>query len=432
MINYHDSKGKSVTLIKLLAKSGEGEIWTTNRKGLLAKIYHSPNSVRRNKVEAMIANPPKDPTKIQNHISIVWPKDLLLKTSGSSFVGFLMPYIVNSKELLCIYNPKLRKKQAPRVNWYGLHIIAKNVASILQALHAKNYIIGDMKSQNILVNERGQVSIIDTDSFQITDPQGKVYRCSVGSEGFTPPELIAKELSTMTQNRFHDRFRLAVIIHYLLFGYHPFMGRWIGIGDPPGLDESISKGYWPYGLNSKFTPSQNTIPLHVVHPEIKKCFLKCFNEGHTSPSSRPSPQDWVNALEQGISDLETCRKVGNHSYSITYGRCYWCERANHLGTDIFPSVTNPIKPPKSNQKISSLLRRLPPLPRLQPLPQLRLLQRLPPLPPLPQQLYLKVTWKSGLVVTLLILIIGWQLNVFGLKNEICTEWGNNLPEKLCR
>ncbi len=44
-------------------------------------------------------------------------------------------------------------------------------------------------------------SIIDTDSFQVRDLQSnKVYRCTVGSEGFTPPELLDKDFET-TQYR---------------------------------------------------------------------------------------------------------------------------------------------------------------------------------------------------------------------------------------
>ncbi|WP_374791211.1 DUF1036 domain-containing protein [Aerosakkonema funiforme] len=345
MTSYYNSKGQSISLVKEIARSGEGVIWRTNLSGYLAKIYHSSDSDRVKKLEVMVANPPEDPTLSQNHISIAWPQELLRDGNGNC-LGFLMPEITQAKELFYVYNPKHRKQQAPRFNWYFLHITALNVASIIQALHAKNYIVGDMKSQNILVNDRGLVSVIDTDSFQVKDPKtGTVYRCFVGTEGFTPSELIGKDLSNLNQTRFHDRFRLAVIIHLLLFGYHPFRGEWKGSGDQPGEDESISKGYWPYGQNSLFQPSHNTIPLDVVHPEIKKYFLKCFNDGHTSPSSRPSAEDWFKALKVAISDLTSCSKVANHSYSRTYGKCYWCERANNLTVDIFPPVSNAITPP---------------------------------------------------------------------------------------
>jgi DNA-binding helix-hairpin-helix protein with protein kinase domain len=280
------------------------------------------------------------------HIAISWPTNLIKDNQGR-WVGFLMPEIKNAKELVYVYSPTNRNKYAPEFNWYCLHIIAYNFASILREIHNANYIIGDISVKNILVNDRSLVSLIDTDSFQVTDPKTqKVYYCSVGSEGFTPRELIGQNLSQLAQNRFHDRFRLAVIIHYLLFGSHPFMGMWTGSGDPPGQNDSISQGHWPYGINSLLKPSPNTIPLEILHPKLQQCFTKCFNDGHQSPTSRPSPEDWVDALQVAINDLVVCSKNPNHIYSQHFGRCCWCDRAKALSVDIFPAVKNPISPVK--------------------------------------------------------------------------------------
>ncbi len=158
--------------------------------------------------------------------------------------------------------------------------------------------------------------------------------------------MIWQNLSQLTQNRYHDRFRLAVIIHYLLFGSHPFMGKWTGSGNPPGQNDAISQGHWPYGINSLLKPSPNTIPLNVLHPKLGQCFTKCFNDGHQSPTSRPSPEDWVDALQVAINDLVVCSKNPNHINSQHFRRCYWCDRAKALSVDIFPAVKNPIAPQK--------------------------------------------------------------------------------------
>ncbi len=346
MPNYYDGQDKPISLIKEIAKGGEGIVWQTNRSGYLAKIYHKPSSEQITKLKLMVANPPQNPTAGQGHIAISWPTDLI-KDNGGNWVGFLMPEIKNAKELVYVYHPTNRNQHAPAFNWYCLHIIAYNFASIVREIHAKNYVIGDISVKNILVNERSLVSLIDTDSFQVIDPKtNQVYRCSVGSEGFTPRELIGQNLSTLTQTRFHDRFRLAVIIHLLLFGAHPFMGIWKGSGNPPGQNDAISQGHWPYGINSLLQPSPNTIPLDVLHPKLKQCFTKCFNDGHQSPTDRPFPEDWVDALQVAINDLVVCSKNKNHIYSQHFGHCYWCDRANNLGVDIFPKVKNPIAPQK--------------------------------------------------------------------------------------
>lgn len=204
------SDRKTVSLGIKIASSGEGEVWETNFSGILAKIYHDATPERIEKLKAMLANPPVDPMQSKNHISIAFPQDLLLDGSGNC-VGFLMPAVRSSRELPSIYHPRLRKRNAPGFNWYYLHVTALNTAWIIQAIHEKGYVLGDIKPQNILVNDRALVAVIDTDSFQVRDSKtGKVYRCTVGSDGFTPVELLGKDFSTTDQTEICDRFRLAV------------------------------------------------------------------------------------------------------------------------------------------------------------------------------------------------------------------------------
>ncbi len=371
MANYYDQKGKSISLTKQINSGGEGTVWTTNRTGCLAKIYLNPTAEKIDKLKAMIANPPDDPCQNQNHVSIAWPIDLI-KDDRGNYLGFLMPEIKNSVQLLDVYSSKIRNKKFPSFNWYSLHITARNLTLIIDSLHSKDYIVGDMQTQNILVNAWGLVSLIDVDSFQIKT-QNNVYRCSVGKEGFTPPELIGKDFKTMTQTRYHDRFRLAVIIHYLLFTHHPFAGQWTGSGDQPGQDDSVSKGYYPYNSNSLIKPSINTVELAIVHPELQKCFLKCFNEGHFNPTKRPSPQDWMKALDMAIKTLTNCYTITNHIYSFHYQKCYWCERKKRVNYDIFPHT------PKALIIQSSSPSNLSPITR-QPITR-QPLTRQPPLPP---------------------------------------------------
>lgn len=131
---------------------------------------------------------------------------------------------------------------------------------------------------------------------------------------------------------------ISLLIHYLLFGYHPFSGEWTGAGESPDQTELIRKGFWYGGKNSLIRPSQTTIPLDVVHPGIKQLFLKCFNDGHASPKLRPTAEEWHNALQVAVNDLTSCDKIDSHHHSRNYGKCYWCERTAKLGVDIFPFV----------------------------------------------------------------------------------------------
>jgi WD40 repeat protein len=333
------STGKSITLLSEIFNSGEGKIWRTNQNGYLAKIYHSPTPERVQKLAVMIANPPTEPNSHLHHVSFAWPKSALKNAQGDC-VGFLMPEIKDGKELIDVYNPQRRKQLKLEIDWRFLHTTALNIVSIIEALHAAGYVLGDIKPQNILVNNRALPSIIDTDSFQVINPKnGKVYNCLVGSEGYTPPELIGKDFDSIEQTEIHDRFRLGVIIYQLLFGgNNPFHGKWTGAGEIPDINELIRQGLWVNGSTNLIAAVARTIPLEIVHPEIQQCFLRCFNDGHKNPNFRPTARKWLEALKVGNDRLTICGRVDNHYYSRTYGKCYWCDRSTNLGVDIFPGV----------------------------------------------------------------------------------------------
>jgi serine/threonine protein kinase len=336
------STGQSITLLGEPKISGEAKVWQTNRNGYLAKIYHSPTPEYVQKLAVMIAHRPKEPNSHLNHISFAWPKSAL-KDAQANCVGFLMPEIKEGKELIDVYNPKKRKALKLDVDWRFFHTTALNIASIIEAIHISGYVLGDIKPQNILVNDRALPSIIDTDSFQVRNPKNnKVYRCLVGSEGFTPPELIDKDFSSIDQTEVHDRFRLTVIIYQLLFGGQtPFAGKWAGMGETPETNELIRQGLWLYASNGLMQPVERTIPLEIIHPEVQRCFLRCFNDGYTNSNLRPTAGDWVKALRLAVNELTICGKVDSHYYSQTYGKCYWCDRSTKLGVDIFPGFVRP-------------------------------------------------------------------------------------------
>ena len=356
MPQFIDSKGQNIILEARIASSGEGEVWKTdcydlNGKRQLAKIYHQ-NTLTRDriiKLKLLTKNPPADPNANQGHISFAWPQSLLFNNQNSA-VGFLMPEIPKADNLVRYCSPKLRKKNRLNINWYFLHTVTLNIASIIQAIHQYRpyeYVLGDIKLENILVNKQALPSIIDVDSFQVENPQNsEIYHCLVGSEGFTPPELFGQNFSQIIQSPEQDYFRLGVVIYYLLFGEHPFQGIWKGQGEIPDKNQLVRQGFWPYAPKNRrlLELSRKTIPLEILHPKLKQSFLQCFNNGHDNPSQRPTAQQWKKNLEVALQDLQQCAQVDSHWYSPQSEHykqsrsCYWCERAKNLRIDIFPEI----------------------------------------------------------------------------------------------
>ena len=175
---------ETINLTNKLADSGEGAVWVTDQTSKLAKLYHQVTPERLEKLETMLVYPPVDPKLAPNHITYAWPESLLRNKQGK-IVGFLMPRIVGASELIQVYTPLKRKELKLAIDWHYLHVVAYNLALAVHNLHEEGYVLGDIKAQNILVNSRGLVSIIDTDSFQVRHPlTGKLHHCLVGSTDY--------------------------------------------------------------------------------------------------------------------------------------------------------------------------------------------------------------------------------------------------------
>ena len=109
-------------------------------------------------------------------------------------------------------NPRRRAEEFPDFDFEGLHAVAQNLAIAFDGMHARGYVVGDVSDSNVLVDERGICTLVDTDSFQVPRQDGHgVYRCCVGRPEFTPPELQNVQLADVDRNQAHDLFGLGVL-----------------------------------------------------------------------------------------------------------------------------------------------------------------------------------------------------------------------------
>jgi len=277
-----------------LAKGGEGAIYSVvSDNSLVAKKYHDsklkPGHELEAKLQAMLANPPKDQ-------AIIWPVDLLY--DGRKFVGYLMPRLQQTIDLFELYNPQQRQAKYPGTDWKYLHTVARNLASAFLALHQAGYVMGDVNQKNVLVEPNGTIRLVDTDSFQVRGGNGRIFRCSVGVPEYTPREMRHhKDLSKVDRNASQDAFGLGVLVFQLLMeGFHPFTGapkKPVFSVQQPVMKYCIEQGIFPYDSKSRnqYVPPPNAPSFNNLHSEVKKLFIKCFVDGHSNPASRPSAMD---------------------------------------------------------------------------------------------------------------------------------------------
>ncbi|MGB9596295.1 MAG: protein kinase domain-containing protein [Candidatus Poribacteria bacterium] len=325
-----------------IGAGGEARIYALRHDtSYVAKVYHQPTDEKTQKLLVMLSNPPYDPMMAVGHTSIAWPNDLLL--SNGKIVGFLMPRVIGMKPIINFYNPGLRRKFSPLFSYLYLNRTARNLASAFRALHESGYVIGDVNESNILVSETSLVTLVDTDSFQVYDPNtGKTYRCPVGRPEFTPPELQSEYFRNIDRKPEHDLFGLAVIIFLLLMeGTHPFAGIYRDSSDPPLYGERIFSGHFTYSTRKKvpYRPAKSAPSFEIIDPILIELFIRCFEDGHKDPSIRPSAQEWQNALQSAERNLITCSINEQHKYGSHLKKCPWCKRTLDLGgRDPFPSI----------------------------------------------------------------------------------------------
>jgi hypothetical protein len=321
-----------------VGSGGEGGVFAVaGRPDVVAKIYHEPTPAREAKLAAMLAKPPRDPST--QHVSICWPQRLLYQQDSRRFAGFLMARVdlAGHVELLKLYNQVDREKVALAFNWRYLLSTAANIASVVDAIHARDYVIGDLNEGNFFVSNSTLAVLVDCDSMQVANPAGGCFRCLVGRPELAPPELHGRfgEIDLTPEQ---DRFTLGILLFRVLMeSTHPFSGIWKGPGDDPPLERRIRDADCPYTGSRNVAPAPIAPPFDLLPPAVQALAVRCFGEGLKKPAARPAASEWRDTLRTLERNLKTCQVNRQHVYPEHRATCPWCERtALFGGKDPFP------------------------------------------------------------------------------------------------
>jgi DNA-binding helix-hairpin-helix protein with protein kinase domain len=319
---YFDHTGRPWTTEHELASGGEGTIASVREDvGLIAKLYRSPPSTQTAaKLKHMLA---LATPMLQS--GMAWPRTTLHEQPGGSLAGFLMPRF-EGLSIQQLYSPAQRRIHFPEADWQFLGQIAAQCARAFAQVHALSCVVGDVNQGNILVSSRGQVALIDCDSFQV-QAGDRLFLCEVATPFFTPPELQQEKSFRMPRTVNHDRFGLAVLLFCLLLGgRHPFMGRYPEAKEIE-LEELIRTNRFAYGRFApqlQIEPPMGAPPLNLLSPQLGDLFERAFARGSEAKNARPRPEDWVAALEAFQSQLGVCPKDPCHHIPGHWKECPWC------------------------------------------------------------------------------------------------------------
>lgn len=280
--------------------------------------YQDPNYDR---IAYMIRNPPKN-IMGSDSFRICWPVAFAYDDK-KRFVGYMMPLAFpNSRDLLILstYNSKPISQQ-PRykkyTDWFGKFELDSetgvrnrmkmlcNWIIAIQSIHGTGkYVIIDLKPENVMATGAGKISIIDTDSFQISENGKILYPGSMFTPDYFPPEASKLHEKNLPITVACDRFAAAVCFYKILTGVHPYAGtiKKYPYDKIEQIQEAIKENLFAFGDKSSYLSFNEKFNLHKhfgnLTPDIQNLFKKAFGN---NPAMRPGMGDWSKAFRSAIN-----------------------------------------------------------------------------------------------------------------------------------
>lgn len=322
------SSFESIDIVdKPLGKGGQGNvhnITTSQYKDCCVKIYKEQQTAQKvyDRIAFMVQNPPKNITG-SNSFRICWPIALAYDTN-KNFIGYIMPLAFpDSRDLLILstYNAKPISQQAKYkkyTSWHNKYELTSNVgiknrikmlcnwAIAIYSIHETGkYVIIDLKPENVMATSSGKISIVDTDSFQITQNGKLLYPATAFTPDYLAPEGKKLHLAKQPFTVYCDRFAAAVVFYKILTGTHPYSGT---VLKPPydkyvTNEECIEQGLFAYGDKKQYISFNQGLNLHQnfhnLPANIQSLFIRAFG---SNPADRPAMEEWGKALHDAADD----------------------------------------------------------------------------------------------------------------------------------
>ena len=195
-------------------------------------------------------------------------------------------------------------------------IIAQTAAA-LEAAHSQRIIHRDVKPENILLNDQGQVKLADFGLALPAEGAAVTLKSAVvGTPGYMSPEQIRGEALTPAS----DLFALGIVACELFYGRHPFLDADVGMtlnnilaGEeaalpeapllPQGLPELIA------GLLRKNRQERIGLAAEVLH-RLAEIFPEAQGIKGLAPDAVPDAQTHLPEIGPEASQTKTRKKTG--------------------------------------------------------------------------------------------------------------------------
>ncbi|MFM4967466.1 hypothetical protein ACEUB9_07510 [Aeromonas veronii] len=320
-----DEKGGEWRLTRKIGEGGQGEVFSTDTTGYLAKFVNIEDD---NKL-----------TSWSKRIRWVMRQDLdglhlarpivMLTEPKPGYIMEMMDELLPLRKilddsyeaLLVAQDFSVFKATGGLLRRYQL---LGKLARQLAELHGRGIAYGDLSPDNVFVSGDPnfcEVWLIDCDNLATN---GVIDNQVVYTPDYGAPELVRSEagISSLT-----DSWSFAVIAFQLLTFMHPLKGEMVTEGDE-ALEEKALRGELPWiedqmDDSNAAAPGKRGLFTAAMTKKLTSLFQQSFTEGINDPIQRPSMMEWAEAFEQASMATLNCKnKVCGQSF--IYNRDHQC------------------------------------------------------------------------------------------------------------
>ena len=306
-----------------LGKGGQGAVHNITTSKYSAdyciKIYIRDAEKMHKKIEYMVTHPPQ--IIRDTSFRICWPIALAYNTK-KEFVGYMMPLAFpkgHDLTILSVYRSKplsQLKRFKDKVEWHNKYeldtsegIINRvkmlcNIAIALHTIHSTGrYVLVDLKPENIDATGAGKVSIMDTDSIQISENGKILYPATAFTPEYFAPE--GKELKRLNRpfTLQCDYFAAAICFYQILTGTHPYSGTVLKspYDNCTEIADCISNGLFAFGEKQKYIDLPSAFNLQQNFYNLPSTIQGLFKRAFGSQASkRPTREEWGRTFHEII------------------------------------------------------------------------------------------------------------------------------------
>jgi DNA-binding helix-hairpin-helix protein with protein kinase domain len=288
---------KQILLSKQLGDGLAGTVWAhPTDRAVAIKIYKDLKYCEPERIEWLCHHPP--PVLWESRTpTFAWPIAPVYEATTGELDGYSMLRVHGALPLQAIVDPRTRM---PAIKRRFLWKVACSSLKRSHTLHLMKHIAGDSNLNNILVNRRGIVTLLDVDSTSFEIPGGAKFITGMNVPEVQPPELIGPISASIDRGEDQDAWTHYTLTWRLLHeGEQPFDCQYCGAGRPLPLSERIREGLWTHSLqHPKYRPKTGPIRFSDMPGPYQQLMRRMFLDGHSDRDARPTVTELLTCLQQ--------------------------------------------------------------------------------------------------------------------------------------